>query len=216
MKTSMILGKKQMILAALVVVLSAAVYLNWQFAGSDMTLDYTNMLQETDPSVEVDWEEDGLLDPTVNDETLPSEEVANEPEDTETGKNLGDTLLVDARTIGEENYFAVARLARTKARDLSIETISIVLDDDSLPEADKQAASQKAITLTDLIEAESRIENLVRAKGFEDCMAYLTENSANVVVKTQGLDGNTATQIKNIVVAEGKILGENVYITEIN
>lgn len=216
MKTSMILGKKQMILAALVVVLSAAVYLNWQFAGSDMTLDYTNMLQETDPSVEVDWEEDGLLDPTVNDETLPSEEVANEPEDAETGKNLGDTLLVDARTIGEENYFAVARLARTKARDLSIETISIVLDDDSLPEADKQAASKKAITLTDLIEAESRIENLVRAKGFEDCMAYLTENSANVVVKTQGLDGNTATQIKNIVVAEGKILGENVYITEIN
>ena len=47
-------------------------------------------------------------------------------------------------------------------------------------------------------------------------MVYLTQTSANVVVKTDGLDQDKATQIKNIVVGEGKIAGENVSITEVN
>ena len=46
-------------------------------------------------------------------------------------------------------------------------------------------------------------------------MAYLTDNSASVVVKSEGLTQEQATQIKNIVVAEGKIKGENISITEI-
>ena len=46
-------------------------------------------------------------------------------------------------------------------------------------------------------------------------MVYITTDSANVVVKSEGLDQDQATQIKNIVVAEGSIKGENVTITEV-
>ena len=84
-----------------------------------------------------------------------------------------------------------------------------------MSEADKKQASEKAVALTEVIEAESRIENLIKAKGFEECVVYITTDSANVVVKSEGLDQDQATQIKNIVVAEGSIKGENVTITEV-
>ena len=41
MKKSVIIGKRQIVLAVLVVALGAAVYLNWRFAGADGGLDIT-------------------------------------------------------------------------------------------------------------------------------------------------------------------------------
>lgn len=102
-------------------------------------------------------------------------------------------------------------MARSKARDEAIATISAVLGDDALTEDDKKEASAKAMSITDAIEAESRIENLIKAKGFADCMVYITEQSASVVVKSDGLTQDQATQIKNIVVSEGSIKGRKYF-----
>ena len=45
-KMNMIVGKKQIVLAALVLCLSLAVYLNWVYSGSDIGLPVTNTLEE--------------------------------------------------------------------------------------------------------------------------------------------------------------------------
>lgn len=263
MKANVILGKKQIILASLVLILGAAVYLNWQFADKNGDLDLTNQVMSTSSeeaeatgtTPEEATTSTNLLYP--EDELTPEEALTAKDglqstgtpltaSDTETGavpdstasaaetaggadaegaagtnsaddpKILGDAKLVDSKSIVDETYFAMAKLARTKSRDAAIETISTILDGEQLSEADKQAANDKALALTDVIESESRIENLVKAKGFDECVVYLTENGANVVVKTPGLDQDQATQIKNIVVSEGKIKGENISITEVN
>ena len=205
-KTNVILGKKQIVLASLVLILGAAVYLNWQFADQNGELDLTAKLEEpADPA--------GAI--------LTGEEA--EPAGTEPDgeKLLGDAKLVDSqavdsRSIADETYFAMARMARTKSRDEAIQTISAILDGEQLTEEDKQAANDRAFAITDAIEEESRIENLVKAKGFEECMVYITESGASVVVKSSGLTQEQATQIKNIVVSEGRIKGENVSITELS
>lgn len=205
-KTNVILGKKQIVLASLVLILGAAVYLNWQFADQNGELDLTAKLEEPADPV-------GAI--------LTGEEA--EPAGTEPDgeKLLGDAKLVDSqavdsRSIADETYFAMARMARTKSRDEAIQTISAILDGEQLTEEDKQAANDRAFAITDAIEEESRIENLVKAKGFEECMVYITESGASVVVKSSGLTQEQATQIKNIVVSEGRIKGENVSITEIS
>lgn len=206
-KFNFILQKRQIFLAALVLVLGTAVYLNWQFANTD-SIDLTDVVENNNINQDVDEMADASTDATDVDTTEVKDETQS--------KNFGDTLFVDAKTIGDENYFETARLARTKSRDEAIETISTVLNDENLTDDQKQELSSKAVSISDIIESESRIENLIKAKGFEECVVYITETSANVVVKTDGLDQDKATQIKNIVVSEGKIAGENVAITEVN
>lgn len=232
MKANFIIGKKQIILASLVVILGAAVYLNWNFANTNDNLDLTNTLDN-------EYEETGVLEDDVplDDVTAPQDDVKstrtdgenpvvdetavtdNDVTEEQTGesdtKHLGDTLLVNAKTVADDTYFAKARLARTKSRDEAIATITTILDDEKLTETDKQTATDKAMALSDIIELESRVENLVKAKGFAECMVYVGDNNVSVVVKSTGLDQNQATQIKNIIVTECNVKGENVSISEI-
>lgn len=219
MKANFILGKKQIILASLVMILGMAVYLNWTFANGNEKLEYTSKLMvETAEETAVDPAEENHPNLLVyGEEALDNNEesiVANEEEKVKT-KNLGDSLLVNAKTVTDNNYFALARLSRTKSRDEAMETISTVLNNEKLTQADKKDVSAKAMAITQTIESETRIENLVKAKGFEECIVYINNDGASVVVKTQGLDQEKATQIKNIVCAEGNVKGEKVSITEI-
>lgn len=236
MKTNLIVGKKQIILASLVLVLGVAVYLNWSFARSEEQFEPTGLTAtdiaatDTDmPTTDTVVPVDPAAEPIITDDAnaIPDDTAVDAPADStvtvdetasdeEPVKHLGDAKLVSAQVIADENYFAKAKLTRSKARDEAIQTISAILDDEKLTEADKKQATEKALTITDIIEAESKIENLVKAKGFEECMVYISGENASVVVKTPELDQDGATQIKNIIVNEGLIRGENVSITEVN
>ena len=66
-----------------------------------------------------------------------------------------------------------------------------------------------------LIESEGTIESLVRAQGFEDCVAYLDGESAKIVVKTEGLSKAQAASIKEIILGETEISAENIRIFEV-
>ena len=75
--------------------------------------------------------------------------------------------------------------------------------------------AQDAQQLTDLMEAENKIETTLKAQGFEDVLCYLSDNSANIIVKWQGLDIAQAAQIKNALLAEVEVAGENITIVEV-
>ena len=72
-----------------------------------------------------------------------------------------------------------------------------------------------AVEVSKLIESEGTIESLVKAQGFEDCVAYLDGESAKVVVKTEGLDKAQAAAIKDIILGETEISAENIRIFEV-
>ncbi len=196
MKKSMIISKKHIVLASLVLVLAAAVYVNWIFAKSENTdFDITAKLSETETIA-----------------TVPGEEDSKE---TSTDKTLGETELVDAKSVASENYFALAAVAKLQARDEAIDTISLVLNDENADEAQRSAASDQALKLSDHIEAETGIENLIKSKGFEECMVYLTEDSASVVVKCADMDSAKATQIKELVLTEHNVLAEKITVIDL-
>ncbi len=200
MKKSMIISKKNIVLASLVLVLAAAVYVNWIFAQNENTnFDITAKLNE-----------DAVTE-TETIATVPGEEE----QAASTDKTLGETELVDAKTVASENYFALAAIAKLQARDEAIDTISLILNDENADEAQRTAASDKALQLSDYIEAETGIENLIKSKGFADCMVYLTEDSASVVVKCADMDSQKATAIKELVLTESNILAENITVIDL-
>jgi len=57
-----------------------------------------------------------------------------------------------------------------------------------------------AVQVSKLIESEGTIESLIKAQGFQDCIAYLDGENAKVVVKTEGLEKLCMGDTNNILI----------------
>ena len=144
----------------------------------------------------------------------------NAGRDSETGKKyLGEAQLVASQESGEEvssDFFAQARIDREAGRSRSIETYNAVLENENSDETAKTSAQQGVLELAQNTETETAVENLLRARGFEDAVCYINAGMANVVVKTQMLDNEGAALISEIVSTQSGIPQEKIKIMEMN
>ena len=130
--------------------------------------------------------------------------------------DFSDTLSNAAQeTSGTQNdYFAAASLDRQKARDEALEVLKAVAESDSaLPEA-VEAALNDISNIADAIACEANIESLVKAKGFEDCIAVISDDGASIVVKCDTLTASEIAQIKEIVYEQAGIIPANLTIIQ--
>lgn len=179
-RVNLIIGKKQIILACLTLILGIAIYMNYA-------------LTPTDSSFTV---EDGMI------------------EAAEASANYGDAEFVASE--GDANdYFAQVRLTRMTSRDEAVETLSAILNGGDLSDEETAVYTSEAVTLSKLSESEGRVESLIKAQGFDDCVVYLNGETANIVVRTEGLAAEQAAQIKDILLTEVIIPAENIRIFEV-
>ena len=115
-----------------------------------------------------------------------------------------------------EEYFSSAVLSRQKARDEAMQVLQQVVDSTDAVEEVKNEAYTGINTIAKEIESESNIEQLVLAKGFEQCLAVVNENSASVIVKSDGLLANEIAQIKEIVYEQSGVHPRDIKIIEKN
>lgn len=130
--------------------------------------------------------------------------------------NYGETEFVNAgaeETAGD--YFAQARLDKMNNRDEAVQTLQSIIGGGDLTEDEMVTNALDAVEVSKLIESEGTIESLVKANGFEDCVAYLDGESAKIVVKTEGLDKAQAASIKEIILGETEVPAENIRIFEV-
>ncbi|MBO5092685.1 MAG: SpoIIIAH-like family protein [Clostridia bacterium] len=127
------------------------------------------------------------------------------------GTNFDDTLKDDPNT---GDYFAQTALSRQQARDEALEVLQTVAQsENALPEAVQSALNDIAQIAKD-IENESNIETLVEAKGFEDCIAVISDGKATVIVQTDGLLASEVAQINEIVYEQSGIMPTDLKIIE--
>jgi len=142
--------------------------------------------------------------------------------DLDAGKTLGEATLVDgvedtSDTAGKADYFAEARLSRQKARDESAKILKeITANEKSTPAAIEKANGDIASLAANAVR-EARIENLVKAKGFDECVTFINETGVNVIVnKTEaGLKAADTAKIKDIVIDETKVKADKIKISEV-
>ena len=75
-----------------------------------------------------------------------------------------------------------------------------------------QAVAQDAVSMTSLIESESKIETTLKAQGFADVICYLNGKSANVIVKADEFQTADAAKVKNTLLSEVEIDPSNITI----
>ena len=146
----------------------------------------------------------------------------------ETGKILGQATLVNQNGEGvtqtgenEEvlsvsgSYFDTARLSRQQARDSAISMLQEAELDENATEDVLNEASLALQVLASYTVAEAQIESLVTAKGYEDCVVFMGEDSCSVVVADpDGVDSTDAARIKDIVISETDYTAAQIKIME--
>ena len=94
----------------------------------------------------------------------------------------------------------------------AISSIKEVLDNVKANDEQKQAAATAITVMAKAIAQESAIEDLIRAKGFADCVVYIEGEQCSVVVKSESLTVQDTSQISQIVTAQSNILAQNINI----
>ncbi|MBP3335478.1 MAG: SpoIIIAH-like family protein [Ruminiclostridium sp.] len=196
-RINLILGKKHLVAAGLALVLAVGLYANFAI-GSNVSSKSTSGDNYGDTRL-----------------------VSNENENTSKSSDKKDSDIVTASantekvTDSSEEYFAKARIDKQASREEAKETLKSIYGGGDMTKDELAVVAQDAQQLTDLMEAENKIETTLKAQGFEDVLCYLSDNSANIIVKSQGLDTAQAAQIKSALLAEVEVAGENITIVEV-
>ena len=115
-----------------------------------------------------------------------------------------------------DSYFAMAQLNRETAYDTAYNTLISVTTSANATEEAKDAAFREITTLASNKQREANIETLIKAKGFEECVAVISDEHIDVVVKSSGLEPGQRAQIQEIVLKQASIAPSNITIIEKN
>jgi len=186
-KPTLIIGKKQIVLSILTLVLGAAVYMNYVLAGGR-----------------------GLLSAKTS--SGNAESAAAGADDL---ADYGTAEMVSAAPT-QADYFAQARLDKQNSRDRAVQTLQSIIGGGDLSNEEMVTNAIDAVNMSKLIESENVIESLILSQGYEDCVVYLDGSSAKVVVESSGLDAAQAAAIKDIILTEADVPAEGIRIFEVS
>lgn len=188
--------------AALVV----AVYLNWQYARTGVTLE------EDAVNVAATVETEEAVSAPIMDGLMTEAEAFSSA-----NKNYGEAQLVSVANNSGSKFFEEARLKRTKAHDEAMDAVQKALKSASLSAEEKKSYTQQLTGSLEDLNAENEIETLVRAKGFADCLCFLQSGRADLTVMTSGdaLTAAQVAQIRDIVLSKSNVTAQNITIVEV-
>lgn len=128
-------------------------------------------------------------------------------------QNVGNNTENKVESVSD-SYFSSVQVNRQRSRDEAIEVLQSVVDNESATETAKNEALAEINKLALVMETEANIESLIVAKGFEECVAVLSGESASIVVKSDGLIPAQISQINEIVYEQAGIEPVNIKIIE--
>ena len=107
---------------------------------------------------------------------------------------------------------AKLRKDRDSARSASVEEWKKLKSDEKSSQESRKDAENKIKQATESADAERRVETQIKAKGYDDCCAYISENGISVTVKGGQIDGSKVAAMKDIIVTETHIPVKNIKI----
>ena len=183
--------KKNLVAAAVLVTVCAGIYVNWLYA------------------------EDAASGSLVD--TLDAEKVLSED-----GLVLSDDMQAIAS--GEEvqttasDYFAAVRLSRQEARDSALDLLQEAMAYTETATGTKDAEAAVALdTIVQTALSEAQIESLIIAKGYRDCVAYMTNEGISVAVASPegGLQQEDVSVIADIVLNQSDYGLDTIRVVEV-
>ena len=182
--------KKNMVAAAILMTVCAGIYVNWLYTEEQSAATLT--------------------------ETLDAEKVMSED-----GLVLSDDMAAlaageDVQTTASD-YFAAVRLSRQQARDNAVELLQEAM---AYSGQDGGKDVESAMELEEIVQtalSEAQIESLIIAKGYQDCVAYMTSEGISVAVSSPdgGLQSSDVAVIADVVMSQSDYGLKDIRVVEV-
>ena len=113
------------------------------------------------------------------------------------------------------DYFAAVRLSRQQARDSALTILQ-----EAMAYSDQTKAAESSAELEDIVQTaltEAQIESLVIAKGYTDCVAYMSNEGISVAVASPegGLQAEDVAVIADIVLTQSEYTLDEIRVVEV-
>ena len=146
-------------------------------------------------------------------DTIDNEDIDEITE--EVHNTIGKTISKED-SLRSKNYFIEQRLARDKLRAGLIDRLNEIVNNDNTNDEMRVDAQKKIMKIGDVSEKELTIEGLVRAKGFEEVLAFLTDENVKIIVFKDELSEQDIVKILDIVMGETDLDASNIKIMKKN
>ncbi|MDD5874121.1 MAG: SpoIIIAH-like family protein [Clostridia bacterium] len=195
MKLKKSIGKNQVIITALAVMIAVAGYIN-----------YSGNLREM-----LEAKGTGAKTVSANDiSKIQDTDVIEEDSIVEPGTAVLTSSTVTGSIINE------AKLNREQIRAKNKESLLEIVNNEKLSESARQTAVKQISAIADYAEKEMAAELLLEAKGFADSVVSISDGSADVVVNRTSLTESEKAQIEDIVKRKSGVSADRITISICN
>ena len=182
--------KKNMVAAAVLVTVCAGIYVNWLYTEDQTTAALTQ---------------------TLDAEKVMSEDMLTLSEDM-AAIAAGEPVQTTAT-----DYFAAVRLSRQQARDSAVNLLQEAM---AYTTAESTKDVESAMELEEIVQtalSEATIESLIIAKGYADCVAYMSPEGISVAVASPegGLQQADVSVIADIVLTQSEYSLDDIRVVEV-
>jgi stage III sporulation protein AH len=191
--------KRNAVIITVVLFVCAAAYLNWSYNRGDN-------LKDTEEGASAGVQDDV----SVGDIPVEGELFYSLEQTSANGAN-SDTGAINT------DFFSTTRINRKQARDAAVETLATVNASEGASQEVIDEAMSKLTGIARSSEKEAEIESLILAKGFEDCVVFISEDGVKVTVPApmEGLSSVDVARITDIVTSETDYKASSLQIIEV-
>ena len=198
------LWKRNAVVAAIALFVCAAVYLNWNYdKEGEQTTDAGKTLGQST-----------MVGGKTQDPLVGGDSSVQGEGDSSASQTAGDGQSAEG---SGSAYFATARLNRQQARDSALSLLQDAASREDANETVKNQLNDNIQTMANCTVTEAQIENLVVAKGYTDCVAFIGEETLSLAVAAPegGLTEADTAKIVDVVNQAAGFTASQITIIEV-
>ena len=182
--------KKNLVAAAILVTVCAGIYVNWLYTEDKTAASLEDSLD---------------TQKVMNEDTLV---LSGDMEAIAAGEDVASTAT---------DYFAAVRLSRQQARDNAVNLLQEAM---AYSGSESSKDVESAMELEEIVQtalSEAQIESLIIAKGYADCVAYMSGKGISVAVSSPegGLQQADVAVIADIVMTQSDYSLDDIRVVEV-
>lgn len=201
----LVLKKKEIVAAALVVLIGVAGYLNWSYQDTVRVTDGADYIETGKKLGEAQY---------VNADADAVSENSTDAEIAKADTSKKENEQKDNTTQSSEDYFALAKMEKESSRSKALEILNKTAENESFDEETRKNAQQKILDMASNAEKETIIEGVAKAKGYNNISVYIDGESADIIVEKENFGEKDAQVLKEITTEQLGIAPSNIKIVQ--
>lgn len=189
----MILRRKEIVATALVVLIGMAGYLNWSYQDTVRVKDGESYIETGKKLGEA--------------QLVNKEQSAEKKDNQKQNTNAPENQLTD--------YFENAKLEKQTSRAKALEILNQTAVNESFDKEIRKKAQQQILDIAGLTEKETAVENIAKAKGYDNICVFVNEDTVNITVKQDGFSEADVIKLQEIAQEQIKISVNKIKVVEI-